>query len=679
MKKINLFLLLNILLIVCGISVVQAKKPNGLKVENVSNDNTTECICMDVTEQKSLTVSYHGGDGYVIESASWEIIGGGITIVSGSENIKVTVASLSGGDYSEFSKGRLGVTCKLKKQYNDSTCCTCNGVTTCYPYTWNERKELYMEIDVCKQFNYSQLGMINEIVGPECVALNEQVTYSIQPWVSKKDAAQIGFDSYKWNQSSIADYHSSDKSSITFTVNNNFIANPVLSVSMGTCNSSQHIQRTLTQKPEAARIKVNNTEINWETGLCLPFGAGETTITIFNADPNNPNVTYEWQKLEGWVHRGETSSVLTFDPVNTSREIRLVVKSLCEDKIYDLKIRRSFASDSKITNTTQTPNCLNQGTDVVFSVIGAGAGIPMTWYVEPGKGWIVKQNGISTPTITVGNLPCLISVTDECGNTISDTFYPNPAKPSISGSTCVAQNPIGGTVPFNVTSADPAAVGGYSWELKGTNWTIQSGQNTTAISVKSGTGSATLTVSAIGHCNNKIASNTLTLNLEPTAPTGINNLSSCINYNLTGTATFSVPTQPGESYSWNIPSSFGTPVGTPNGTNGTITVNTKGISGIIGVQVDAKGTCQASNWKYEPFFVTSNGLSLTYADAMGFAGYRINNSNALNITSVDYKLYINEVAVPNGVMELPAPFNIFALTGLPFGTPDINNSNIGRL
>ncbi|MDR1678743.1 MAG: T9SS type A sorting domain-containing protein [Prevotellaceae bacterium] len=648
---------------------------------SVSGGGANGCHCMGTSG--TFTVSYTGSDGYVIESTSWTKIGGGVDITAGHNSTTVSVATQTdtvyNSKYSRFAPAKLNVFCRLKKDTTiDVTDCKTGVVTK---HKISSFKEVDMDVKICKSFTYPYEGLQNKIVGPECVALGEQVTYSIKPWVSMKDANLIGFDSYGWNLDTKEDYYSSDESSITFTVNADFLKHKTLAVSMGACNGNDSIKRTLGIKPAKPIISMEGIVIDWEDGLCLSPGEGSKTITIDNADLGNSEVTYIWDEatLNGWMY-STTPNTLTFTPTN-ARTIKLTVKSACEDETYSLKINSAFASSNTITNNAKNPNCLPAGQSFRFKVDGAANGTPMTWALESGSDWSFEDSPtIAEPMIRVGSRPCRITVTDDCSNSIFADFSISPNTPEINESNqCIDAKDNTTPITFTVTPDDNAT--GYQWEFPA-EWSSNAINNTTedpTITITTdGTTSGQIKVRALG-CIDSDLSTAVDVNIAPETPKAIINTKGCINYNIADQVIFSVQDADPDkyTYSWIIPDEFGTPVGSPDGTDGTITVDTKGVSGTIKVQVDAKGACDPSPWKEEPITIDANGFGLLYnTDLISVPAYRLIKNNSIPAT-FNYRLFNNGNIVTNGVA--PYPFDQENLMlNLP-GMGDIAGSSIYTL
>jgi hypothetical protein len=655
-----------IAIITCGVCSAIAQSGNGLSITGGSGgSDSLYCISANASSTP-FTVSYSGTDGFYLDPSScvWTNLGGGITISGGVNSPTAYISSLSGTTYSEnyskYAKGKLKVDCTLRKDTVYTFYCDGEFVST---DSVSHTRQVYMEIEIRKAFVYANELTRNEIVGPECIELGETVTYSIAPWVSQKDANRIGFDDYNWINAPNEVYYSSDKSSITFTIDSTFLSHKTLAVSMGACNSTQDtISRSLGEKP-ADPIIDNDTTL-WANGYCLPFGAGERTLTITNPQPG---VTYSWEKLGGWTYT-QTNTTLTFTADNDAREIRLKAESPCETKTYDLMINRSFAENSTISNNSETPSCLTTGDDFVFEVQGAGGGILMSWEIEEGSDWeILDINTIAKPRIKAGSSPCLISVTDECGNKIEQEFFVRPEKPGdIEGDFCLVQD----STTARTYSIDPVDnADSYKWTYP-QGWSIQGDSTNTEITlIPDGQTIGQIKVQAIG-CDTSIWSNPLSVNYNLAKPDAYL-VNTCIDAGLESTITVRVNNPirtSGVTYHWEVlkEDSLGTITNYSNANDPSERkINTKGYEGDFLVTVYAQNSLCGMSEKdtiivhieKEAFTVEEYpsarnsiyGIYETWEDDWYYSHNAVWTYNNNDVTGSDYS---TTISLPKNLMSL---------------------------
>lgn len=122
-----------------------------------------------------------------------------ITAGANAQTVSVVPKRVNG----KFLPGKLTVdytlTGTVSVPWTSQNCNTCNGVTTCTPTngTTNYSQTLkgQASVNLAQKFNISTDNNI-KIVGPRCIAYEEDYTYSIAPMVSSYEAS----DGYNWKQ-----------------------------------------------------------------------------------------------------------------------------------------------------------------------------------------------------------------------------------------------------------------------------------------------------------------------------------------------------------------------------------------------------------------------------------------------------------------------------------------------
>ncbi len=638
MKYFNFKALGLIALLICGVWTTNAYSNNDLAV----NGQTSGYFCMTATATNDpFTVSYVGSDGFTLKSASWSYLGGGVNIESGANANTVYVSSQNGTTYStkfsKYAKGKLRVDCVLEKTNPNGVDCDGNTISSTYI------RETSMEIEIRKIFSYPDV-ISNEIVGPECVKLNEQVTYSIEPWVSLKDANSIGFDNYYWNMGGNEDYYSSDESSITFTVDQNFLTHRTLTVSMGACNPTQTpVSRTLTEKPADPQL----VGMNWGDTLCLPLNVLNTDITLQGL---SQDVIYTWEKLGGgWASNSTVvvdaqNPTLHLTPASDAREIRLRAKGLCEEKTYDLQINRSFTPEVNFIQTENKKNCMPKDTTIRLSVTKAADGMSMFWQIteDANNDWSIEPGDETKaePRIHVGSGTARISVVAGCGNAIDSIFYIRPDKPdTIEGDHCFALGDTG-TKSYTIQAVPNADQ--YEWKHPG----FSNGSTITQVPyidlTLNGEPIDTIKVRAIG-CSTSDWSK-IAVAYNPIKPGAIT--VPCTNVGLKKNITISVDKTgavPGTKFDWSIPVDFGSIVGA-NSDFSEITVRQTGNEDLYVIKVRAYTDCAYSAYTTKAITVEStfevDVENLDYLYYMGRTG------TVPNATL--YEWYVNDVFKKSG-------------------------------
>jgi hypothetical protein len=171
---------------------------------------STSVASCSAGQQTTITPTFSGSGLGTISNRTWTVEGD-IAIVGPNNGATVVIYStLSNTAPFQYGKGRLKLT-----YTNLVGACACIGFVT---------------LDVFKRVNPLPT---TQIVGPNCVSIGEQVTYSIAPDFSRNANVGIGIDNnYRWTpptgfNSTPVGYLSGDNSSRTWTVGTGFTTGSV--------------------------------------------------------------------------------------------------------------------------------------------------------------------------------------------------------------------------------------------------------------------------------------------------------------------------------------------------------------------------------------------------------------------------------------------------------------------
>ena len=208
-----------------------------------------------------------------------------------------------------------------------------------------------------------------------------------------------------------------------------------------------------------------------------------------------------------------------------------------------------LASQTLAVSVTATPSSVCAGSSTQLQAFASGGASPYTyaWASNPAGFSSTLSNPTATPAV---NTWYICTVHDNAATIKKDSVYVTilamPATPgTISGSTAPC---MGATESYSIASVPGAT--SYNWNVP-SGASIQSGQNTTAISVLWGMTSGNVSVSAGNSCGNGAASQlAVTLTPVPSTPGPITGPSAVC----TGTSVnFSVPVISGVTNTWTVP------------------------------------------------------------------------------------------------------------------------------
>ncbi|WP_190300323.1 ice-binding family protein [Rufibacter hautae] len=286
-------------------------------------------------------------------------------------------------------------------------------------------------------------------------------------------------------------------------------------------------------------------------------GQEELIYSVTNAS----DVTaYAWTVPQGWVIiSGQGTSKITVKAGSTAGSISVSGVNGCGTS----PVRTLQVTPATIIPTTpasiagETVPCI--GGQQTYTVPNAVAGLTYTWALP--TGWsIVSGQGTATVVVKAGNTAGQIKVTasNSCGLSASTELPVSPTtgvpalSANIQGEAAVCANTD--QLTYSISSTNAAS--SLQWQVPA-GWIILSGQGTSEIKVKAGTGSGTIQVSARNGCGQSVTrslavSISSAIPMAPATIAGQANL--CANM---GELTYTVPAVTGATtYTWSVPNTW---------------------------------------------------------------------------------------------------------------------------
>ncbi|MFD2513158.1 ice-binding family protein [Pontibacter locisalis] len=286
----------------------------------------------------------------------------------------------------------------------------------------------------------------------------------------------------------------------------------------------------------------------------------------YTINPVDGATGYTWTVPAGWtIVSGQGTTSITVTAGTAGGNVTVVAENECGSSApAQMPLTVSKAPEAPIAINGSASGCV--GSSLTYSTGTAAGAEGYTWTVP--AGWtITSGQGTGTITVTVGSAPgdVTVTATNKCGASsgVSKAVSPNtpPVKPgNISGPSAAC----GGTSDLTYSIAAVPGATGYTWTVPA-GWTIESGQGSTEIKVKAGTGSGDITVTADNTCGSSSAAiYTTSISNAPPAPLTINGSSNgCIGT----TMTFSVDALTGATgYTWTVPATWTIKSGQGTGT-----------------------------------------------------------------------------------------------------------------
>ncbi|NEM96474.1 ice-binding family protein [Pontibacter burrus] len=302
--------------------------------------------------------------------------------------------------------------------------------------------------------------------------------------------------------------------------------------------------------------------------------------------------TYTWTVPQGWtITAGQGTATITVTAGTGNGNVTVTAASDCGTstaQILPVKVSTEApANPGAISGIATVCSGLQGVTYSIAPVAGATA------YEWSAPGWtIVSGQGTTSITVNAGTANTTITVIakNACGNASSSTKQVQITDVVPSAPAAIKGTPYGCSTQTATYTIDPVAGAiGYSWSVPA-GWTIVSGQNSTSITVKVGSGSGTISVKAKGSCGDGPA-RTLTVQPQinlPAAPAAITGPDEICKGQ--GSLTYSVTPVAGiTAYNWSVPAGW-----TITSGQGTATIKvTAGTTGGT-VSVTATNDCGTS-------------------------------------------------------------------------------------
>lgn len=334
-----------------------------------------------------------------------------------------------------------------------------------------------------------------------------------------------------------------------------------------------------------------------------------------------PTAVYTWTLPNGWSGTSTTNSI-TAVAGSTGGTISVYATTACATSpttTYNINVTPLPLTPSAIIGNDTV--CANSSSNVYN--VSNQASVTFTWTLPIGWTGSSSTSGIVASSGTNGGTISVIA-SNTCGTSTASsmtvTTTPPPAAPSsISGSTSVCANSSNS---YSVISVPGLT---YNWNLPN-GWSGSS--LTSTIIGLSNTSGGTITVTAQNSCGvSSPVSIVVTIGTSPQAPSSISGSDSlCAN----SSNTYSVPSVPGETYTWTLP--FGW---TGSSTTSTITA-TSGTSGGT-IAVTATSSCGTSPAAFLPVSIISVPSAPTTIS--GDTNICENTTNTYNVAAVSNETY----------------------------------------
>ncbi|NDK54960.1 ice-binding family protein [Pontibacter fetidus] len=304
-------------------------------------------------------------------------------------------------------------------------------------------------------------------------------------------------------------------------------------------------------------LKVPNTPgaISGPSAVCATVATATYSIgKVANAS------SYTWTVPTGWtILSGQGTSTITVKPTAQAGDITVKAINDCgESTAQKLTV-------TPVENPPLAPDAI-KGPDVVcastagnvYSIDAVPNAKGYNWSVP--TGWTIVS-GQNTPTITVtagtGNGKITVVALNDCGSNGSSSKDVQVTSGPPAAPSAIKGTPYGCATQTATYTIDPVAgAQSYTWAVPA-GWSIVSGQGTTTITVKVGSGAGTISVKAKGTCGEGPAR---TLNVQPqvtlpTAPAAITGPAEVCKSQTD--LTYSVAAITGvTSYTWSVPTGW---------------------------------------------------------------------------------------------------------------------------
>jgi hypothetical protein len=569
----------------------------------------------------SLAVS--GIAGVTSTTYTWRVKGGlQITSAANAQTVTVKPILVNGKNVPGKLYVDYVVNSTVLVPWTSQNCNTCNGVTSCTPTSgttsYSKSETGTASVNLAQKFNIATVNSL-QIVGPRCIGLNEDYTYSIAPIVSSYEAS----DGYNWKQTQSGGgfsllsniYSSLDKSSITVSTSSLTLESQLptkLSVNVGACNQDATGYKELVFSRKMANPVVSINSVLYTAPVCQPANNPIVTTAVAGIDLDQVDVVWSTDIVGATLAGPSDQLNATFNVGSGSiagniylqAKARTVAKNgkatLCNTN--DAPIVKTFVIQRGAGNgNVSGPQCVTIGQNT-FQVLVDGLTATNTFNWTLPAGMTAVGSATANPLIVnvasaVNNATISATVISTNGCTSTITSLPNintaPKLSGIGGATCVPVNANGTYTPTlaNGTTADY-----YTWSQTGG---ITGGGGSFYFPATFTTG----TIEVIANKSNCPSSDKVTLSIKANPSTvaiaAPSPSKTCLNKGLADAVTFTAPTGY-DSYIWTAPAGW---VGTS--TSSSITYTVPAANTVLG-PVTVRGTITGCGTS-----LASTGVSLT--------------------------------------------------------------------
>ena len=372
------------------------------------------------------------------------------------------------------------------------------------------------------------------------------------------------------------------------------------------------------------------------------------SFSISNISNAGNGATYIW-KVNG-IQKGSNSTSFS-SALSNNDKVTLTVQS-------SVPCTADFTSNEiTITEKPGTPNTAGSisgtadicpGTSQTYSISGVANATSYNWSVP--SGWTINSGQNSTTvTVTAGsagqNGNISVNASNDCGTSADKTLAVSvtPGTPATPGTISGTANVCPGTSQTYSISAVANATS-YNWSVP-SGWTINSGQNSTSITITAGNAgqNGNISVNASDDCGTS-ANKNLAVSVTPGTPATPGTISGIADVCPGTSQTYSISAVANAtSYNWNVPSGWTINNG-QNSTSITVTAGNAGQNGNI--SVNASDDCGTSPDKTLAVSVKS-GTPATPGTISGTADVCPGTSQTYSISAVANATSYNW-SVPSG-------------------------------
>ena len=436
--------------------------------------------------------------------------------------------------------------------------------------------------------------IISEKPGPPATPGTISGTADVCPGTSQtySISAVANATSYNWTVPSGWTINSGQNStSITVTAGNANQSGNISVSASDDCGTSSDKTLAASVKPGTPAIPGT---ISGTADVCPGTSQTYSISAVANA------TSYNWSVPSGWtINSGQNSTSITVTAGNAGQNGNISVNAsddcgTSSDKTLAASVKPGTpATPGTISGTADV--C--PGTSQTYSISAVANATSYNWSVP--SGWTINSGQNSTSiTLTAGNASqngnISVNASDDCGTSADKTLAVTvkagtPATPgTISGTADVCP---GTSQTYSISAVANAT--SYNWSVP-SGWTINSGQNTTSITVTAGNAgqNGNISVNAADDCGTS-ADKTFAVTVKAGTPNAPGTITGPTEVCSTATGlTYSISTVPNAtSYNWNLPTGWTITSSDKNAPS--ITVKAASASGNI--TVTAQNDCGVSS------------------------------------------------------------------------------------